>query len=264
MDIASVIGLVLCFILMIFGMLVGQDPSVVLGFLHAPSALITYGGALGCMMASCTMPDFLANLKSIGLIFKMSAMNVPEIIQKIIDLSNVARKEGLLSLEEAAGEIEDEFLKKGIMLVVDGTDPELVRAIMETELASVEERHKDKIGFWDGLGAMGPAWGMIGTLIGLINMLRDLSDFVSIGPNMATALITTFYGSVLANWICSPVASKLKSKNAEEMMVKEIEIEGLLSIQAGENPRVIEEKLKSFLAPKDRGALGDDGGEANG
>ena len=262
MDIASVIGLVLCFILMIFGMLVGQDPSVVLGFLHAPSALITYGGALACMMASCTMPDFIANLKSIGLIFKMSSMNVPEIIQKIIDLSNVARKEGLLSLEEAAGEIEDEFLKKGIMLVVDGTDPELVRAIMETELASVEERHKDKIGFWDGLGAMGPAWGMIGTLIGLINMLRDLSDFASIGPNMSTALITTFYGSVLANWICAPVASKLKSKNAEEMMVKEIEIEGLLSIQAGENPRVIEEKLKSFLAPKDRGSMGDDGGEA--
>ncbi len=155
-------------------------------------------------------------------------------------------------------------MKKGIMLVVDGTDPELVRAIMETELASVEERHKDKIGFWDGLGAMGPAWGMIGTLIGLINMLRDLSDFASIGPNMSTALITTFYGSVLANWICAPVASKLKSKNGEEMMVKEIEIEGLLSIQAGENPRVIEEKLKSFLAPKDRSALGDDGGEANG
>jgi len=264
MDIASVIGLVLCFALMIFGMLVGQDISVIMGFLHAPSALITYGGALGCMMASCTMPDFIANLKSIGLIFKMSSMNVPEIIQKIIDLSNVARKEGLLSLEEAAGGIEDEFLKKGIMLVVDGTDPELVRAIMETELASVEERHKDKIGFWDGLGAMGPAWGMIGTLIGLINMLRDLSDFASIGPNMSTALITTFYGSVLANWICAPVASKLKSKNGEEMMVKEIEIEGLLSIQAGENPRVIEEKLKSFLAPKDRSALGDDGGEANG
>ena len=149
------------------------------------------------------------------------------------------------------------------MLVVDGTDPELVRAIMETELASVEERHKDKIGFWDGLGAMGPAWGMIGTLIGLINMLRDLSDFASIGPNMATALITTFYGSVLANWICSPVASKLKSKNAEEMMVKEIEIEGLLSIQAGENPRVIEEKLKSFLAPQEREAVSgsDAGGE---
>ncbi len=262
MDIASVIGLVLCFALMVFGILFGQDVSVLLRFLHAPSALITYGGSLGCMMASCTMPDFLANMKSIGLIFKMSTMNVPEIIQKIIEFSNVARKEGLLSLEEAASEIEDEFLKKGIMLVVDGTDPELVRAIMETELASVEERHKDKIGFWENMGAMGPAWGMIGTLIGLINMLQDLSDFASIGPNMSTALITTFYGSVLANWICAPIATKLKSKNAEEMMVKEIEIEGLLSIQAGENPRVIEEKLKSFLAPKDRGSSDDDGGEA--
>ncbi len=199
------------------------------------------------------------------LIFKESAMNVPEIIQKIIDLSNVARKEGLLSLEEAAGDIEDDFLKKGILLVVDGTDPELVRAIMETELASVEERHKDKIGFWENVGAMGPAWGMIGTLIGLILMLKDLSDFASIGPNMATALVTTFYGSVLANWICAPVATKLKGKNAEEMMVKEIEIEGLLSIQAGENPRVIEEKLKSFLAPSDRKPSNDElGGEADG
>ena len=190
----------------------------------------------------------------------MSADNVPEIIQKIIDLSNVARKEGLLSLEEAAGDIADPFLQKGILLVVDGTDPELVRAIMETELVSVEGRHKDKIGFWEDLGAMGPAWGMIGTLIGLINMLKALDDPSAIGPAMAVALITTLYGSLLANWICAPVASKLKKKNADEMLVKEIEIEGLLSIQAGENPRVIEEKLKSFLAPADRGSSGEEGG----
>jgi len=265
MDIASVIGLVLCFILMIFGMVFGKGFDVLSGFMDAPSALITFGGSFGCILASYTLPDFLAGLKSFKLIFKMSTLNVPEIIQKIIELSNVARKEGLLSLEEAAGEIDDEFLKKGILLVVDGTDPELVRAIMETELASVENRHKDKIGFWENLGAMGPAWGMIGTLIGLINMLRDLSDFASIGPNMAVALVTTLYGSVLANWICAPVGSKLKSKNAEEMMVKEIEIEGLLSIQAGENPRVIEEKLKSFLAPNDRQSSEDElGGEADG
>ncbi len=265
MDIASVIGLVVCFILMIFGMVFGKGFEVLTGFADAPSALITFGGSFMCILASYTLPDFLGGLKSIKLIFKMSALNVPEIIQKIIDLSNVARKEGLLSLEEAAGEIEDDFLKKGILLVVDGTDPELVRAIMETELASVESRHKDKIGFWENVGAMGPAWGMIGTLIGLINMLRDLSDFASIGPNMAVALVTTLYGAVLANWICAPVAAKLKGKNAEEMMVKEIEIEGLLSIQAGENPRVIEEKLKSFLAPGDRTSSEDElGGEANG
>ncbi len=265
MDIASVIGLLACLALMVFGMVFGKSFSAVLSFLHAPSALITFGGAFMCILASYSVPNFLGGLKSFMLIFKQSAMNVPEIIQKIIDLSNVARKEGLLSLEEAAGDIDDDFLKKGILLVVDGTDPELVRAIMETELASVEERHKNKIGFWENVGAMGPAWGMIGTLIGLVLMLKDLSDFASIGPNMATALITTFYGSVLANWICSPVATKLKGKNAEEMMVKEIEIEGLLSIQAGENPRVIEEKLKSFLAPSDRTITNDElGGEANG
>ena len=266
MDIASIIGLVACFVLMIFGIVFGKGFAVLGGFADAPSALITFGGSFMCILASYTLPNFLAGLKSIKLIFKTSSMNVSDIIQKIIELSNVARKEGLLSLEEAASEIDDEFLKKGILLVVDGTDPELVRAIMETELASVEGRHKDKIGFWENVGAMGPAWGMIGTLICLINMLRDLSDFASIGPNMAVALVTTLYGAVLANWICAPVATKLKGKNDEEMMVKEIEVEGLLSIQAGENPRVIEEKLKSFLAPGDRKSQTDDdlGGEADG
>lgn len=270
MDLGSILGLVLCFVLVIFGIVFEQDgPSIVFSnlesFLDVPSALITFGGAFMCILASNSIQSFVAGLKSFTLVFKETAMNVPEIIQKIIDLSNVARKEGLLSLEEAAGDIGDPFLQKGILLVVDGTDPELVRAIMETELVSVEGRHKDKIGFWGDLGAMGPAWGMIGTLIGLINMLKALDDPSAIGPAMAVALITTLYGSLLANWICAPVESKLKKKNADEMMVKEIEIEGLLSIQAGENPRVIEEKLKSFLAPADRGSSEEEGGgEADG
>ena len=156
-------------------------------------------------------------------------------------------------------------MKIGILLIVDGTDPELVRAIMETELISTEERHKKNINFWSDLGAMGPAWGMIGTLIGLVLMLQNLSDASSIGPAMAVALITTFYGSLLANWICTPTSNKLKSNNATEIQCKEIMIEGLLSIQAGENPRVIEEKLKSFLAPSDRSAASsEEGGEENG
>ena len=269
MDIASILGLVLCMILVIFGIVFDKDAGIVVSnlfsFVDVPSILITFGGSFSCILASYTLPNYLAGLKSIMLIFKMSAMNVPDVIKKIIELSNVARKEGLLSLEEAASDIDDEFLKKGILLIVDGTDPELVRAIMETELVSVEGRHKDKIGFWENLGAMGPAWGMIGTLIGLINMLKKMDDPSAIGPSMAVALITTLYGSILANWICAPVASKLKSKNADEMMGKEIEIEGLLSIQAGENPRVIEEKLKSFLAPADRGSTEEEGGgEMNG
>lgn len=227
-----------------------------------PSVFITFGGAFCCVLASYSLQNFLEGVKSFRLVLKVPSINTPEMIRKIIELSNIARKEGLLSLEEAATNLEDEFLKKGILLIVDGTDPELVRAIMETELVSVEERHKTKIGFWDALGAMGPAWGMIGTLVGLVDMLNKMDDPSAIGPGMATALITTLYGSLLANWICAPVASKLKENNAEEVMMKEIMIEGLLSIQAGENPRVIEEKLKSFLSPKNReGWDREDGGE---
>lgn len=124
----------------------------------------------------------------------------------------------------------------------------------------MEGRHKDKIGFWEDLGAMGPAWGMIGTLVGLVDMLYHMDDASTLGPAMAVALITTLYGSILANWICGPVSNKLKADNANEMMMKEVMIEGLLSIQAGENPRVIEEKLKSFLAPQDRNNNSDEAG----
>ena len=250
MDIASIIGLILGAALTIFG-IVSSGAS--LGdYWDLPSALITFGGAFSCVMASHTMQEFLSGLKGLTLAFKAPVINTTEMIKNIIDLSNVARKEGLLSLEEAAADLEEPFLKKGILLVVDGTDPDLVRAILETELISVEERHKKVIGFWDMVASMGPAWGMIGTLIGLVAMLKDLNDPSSIGPAMAVALITTLYGSLLANWLATPVANKLRVNNAAEMQQKEVMIEGLLSIQAGENPRVIEEKLKSFLAPKDR------------
>lgn len=226
-----------------------------------PSVLITFGGAFSAVLTSVSVQDFVGGIKSFSLILKTPQNNTAEMIQNIIDLSNVARKEGLLSLEEAANDLEDAFLKKGILLIVDGTDPELVRAIMETELVSMDDRHKARIGFWESVGSMGPAWGMIGTLVGLVNMLNNMDDAAAIGPGMATALITTLYGSLLANMICIPVANKLKTHNALEMMQKEIMIEGLLSIQAGENPRVIEEKLKSFMAPIDRMTGNEDGGE---
>ena len=263
MDLASIIGLVVAFAMMMLGILTGDDGVAgIKYFWDFKSVLITFGGAFFTTMAAYSMKDYIAGLKSFLLIFKTPAQNIPEMITKIIDLSNVARKEGLLSLEEVASELDDDFLKKGILLIVDGTDPELVRAIMETELVSTEERHKKKISFWQDLGSAGPAWGMIGTLIGLILMLQNMSDASAIGPAMSVALITTLYGSILANWICTPVANKLKAYNAQEIMLKEIMIEGLLSIQAGENPRVIEEKLKSFLAPAERMNTGEEeGGE---
>lgn len=263
MDLASLIGIVVCLGLVIFGIVAGNGFGVIVNFLDLNSALITFGGALCSVMASNTMADFVGGLKSIALIFKDQALNTPEVIKKIIDLSNVARKEGLLSLEEAAGDLDDAFLKKGILLIVDGTDPELVRGVMETEMISIDDRHKKKINFWSDLGAMGPAWGMIGTLVGLVNMLQAMDDPGAIGPAMAVALITTLYGSLLANWICTPTSNKLKVKNEQEMMAKQIVIEGLLSIQAGENPRVIEEKLKSFLSPADKAGL-DAGGDSDG
>lgn len=256
----------MCGFFLIYGICSGDDGAAALGnFYDFSSILITFGGAICATLASHTLSDFLAGLKSFLLIFKTPALDTPQIISKIIELSNVARKEGLLSLEEAAADLDDAFLKKGILLTVDGTDPELVRGIMDTELGSIDARHKKRIGFWEALGAMGPAWGMIGTLIGLVNMLYEMDDPSAIGPSMAVALITTLYGSLLANWICTPVASKLKTNNSGEIMMKEIMIEGLLSIQAGENPRVIEEKLKSFLSPGDRIMQeGDNGGEENG
>ena len=261
MDIASLIGLIGSFGLMIFGMVNGRGFGVITDtFLDPASALITFGGAFGAVLAMNPLKDFLAGLKSFLLIFKTPKSSETETIKSIIDLSNLARREGLLALEESANSIDDEFMKKGIMLIVDGTDPELVRSILEAEMIHVDSRHQENIGFWKNLGAMGPAWGMIGTLIGLINMLKDLSDPDSIGPNMAIALITTLYGSVLANWISSPVANKLTKLNSMEVKLKQVMIEGILSIQAGENPRVIEEKLKSFLAPKDRKGFGEEGG----
>ena len=263
MDIASIAGLVLCAVMILYGIISGAGiENLVKEYWNVPSAIITFGGAFFATLTSHSLADYISGLKSITLVFKAPALNTSEMIRKIIDLSNVARKEGLLSLEEAAADMDDPFLKKGILLMVDGTDPELVRAIMETELVSIEGRHKNCIGFWDTLGAMGPAWGMIGTLIGLVDMLYHMDNVATLGPAMAVALITTFYGSVLANMICIPVSAKLKADNGMEMMMKEVMIEGLLSIQAGENPRVIEEKLKSFLAPKDReAATGDVGGE---
>lgn len=260
MDIATILGMILGVIIVGFGIATGPDGMASFGnFWDLPSVLITFGGSFTVMVTSCNFQTIANGLKGFTLAVKGVKFDEAEIIKNIIDLSNVARKEGLLALEEAANNMEDEFIKKGILLIVDGTDPELVRGIMETELSCTEDRHAEVIGFWDNMSAMGPAWGMIGTLIGLVNMLKKLDDISSVGPNMATALLTTLYGSLLANWLCIPISNKLKANNALEVKMRQVMIEGILSIQAGENPRVIEEKLKSFLSPKQREALSPEG-----
>ena len=260
MVLASLVGCILGVFMAIFGIVVNDGFGALMNFGDFPSVLITIGGSVSGVLASNTIADFVSGLKGFTLIFKVTKSNPEDVIRNIINLSNTARKEGLLALEEAANEIEDEFLKKGIMLVVDGTDPELVRGILETDLVCLETRHKKVIGVWEKWAELGPAWGMIGTLIGLVNMLKKLDDPSAIGPAMAVALLTTLYGSLIANWLCNPVATKLKVNNDIEMMMKEVTVEGLLSIQAGENPRVIEEKLKSFLSPKARQSMSEGAG----
>ena len=254
MDIASLLGIVLGLAMTVFGIL--SNKAELLGYIDVPSVIITIGGSITGVLGSFKLSDFINGFKSFALVFKEDAMDPGEIIGNVINLANVARKEGLLALEEASNDIDDPFLKKGIMLVVDGTDPELVRGILETELACLEDRHKKVIGFWEKWAELGPAWGMIGTLIGLVNMLNNMEDASAIGPAMAVALLTTLYGSMIANWLCTPIASKMKVNNDLEVIVKDVMVEGLLSIQAGENPRVIEEKLKSFLSPAIRDSVG--------
>ncbi len=264
MDLATIIGLVLGIFFFLFSIILDKGVGGLRGFWSAPSVMITIGGSVASTLINFPMNKFINSLKAASIAFKAVLMNESEVIKSIINLSNVARKEGLLALEEAAESIEDSFMKKGILLIVDGTDPELVRSILETELSFIESRHKDVQGVWSKLGELAPAWGMIGTLIGLINMLGSLDDPSAIGPAMAVALLTTMYGSIMANFICIPFAGKLAVRSDEELLLKEVMIEGLLSIQAGENPRVIEEKLKAFLAPAIRANLSATEGESEG
>lgn len=264
MDIATLIGLVLGAVMVTFGILSSGGVAALGNFIDIPSIIITFGGSISGLIGSYTIKEFATYMKGIAYAMKDPKLDNGTTIAKIIELSNVARKEGLLALEEVAQGLEDEFMKKGILLIVDGTEPELVRGILETELMNMDERHKAGAGFFETWASLGPAWGMIGTLVGLVNMLKKLDDAATIGPNMAVALLTTLYGSLIANWLCIPVSTKLKNINTKEYQMKEIVIEGLLSIQAGENPRVIEEKLKSFLAPSERREIGTEegGGEA--
>lgn len=252
MDIASLLGIILGIFFTLYGILLTGDLA---SYISISSIVITLGGTLAATILSFPMKSFINLWKVLQKAFIHKEVPASEIIEEIITLANIARKEGLLALEEYGEKINDDFLRKGIMLIVDGTDPELVRNILETELNFLEERHSQGQGILETMGSFAPAFGMIGTLVGLINMLQYMDDPKAIGPNMSVALVTTFYGSVLANVIFLPLAKKLKVRSQSEVLIKELMIEGLLSIQAGENPRIIEEKLKTFIPPEQRIAI---------
>lgn len=254
MDLGTILGFILGIGFIVFSIsLVGP----IIWFISYSSIMIVVGGTICATMISFPLKTVLNGFKTIKLVFLEKKVDVPSFITQIIELANLARKEGLLSLEEAGNNIDDEFLQKGILLIVDGADPELVKDILETEIIFIERRHQESQKVFQTLAAYAPAFGMIGTLIGLIAMLQQLENPDTLGPSMGVALITTFYGTLLANFIFGPIAGKLKTRTEEEMLLREMMIEGLLAIQAGENPRIIGEKLKAFLSPAEREALSD-------
>lgn len=252
MDLSSVIGFIGGIMVIAVTILLSGDLA---GYVHIPSIICTFGGTIAITVMAFPMNKLREGIAALRHVFFYSETDAENVIKSIIGLANVARKEGLLALEEAAQQLKDDFLQKGVLLIVDGTDPELVRNILETELSFIEERHKSSQSVYEFMASIGPGFGMLGTLIGLINMLANLSDPSTVGPNMAVAIITTLYGSLLANLFCNPTINKLKLRSSQESLMKEVMLEGMLSIQAGENPRIIEEKLKAFMSPKLRSRL---------
>ncbi|HBU12261.1 MAG TPA: motility protein A [Clostridiales bacterium] len=222
-------------------------------FINGPSIFVVVGGTFGAMIANYPMEDIKKLMTLVKFAIQKSDLDLNKQIDDIVDMANIARKNGLLALEDKVKDMEDPFLRNGVMLILDGTDPELVKNVMETSVYFMDERHSKYASIFFTGSSLAPAFGMIGTLIGLINMLTRLDDPSTLGPAMAVALVTTFYGVILANVLFNPIANQLKLKSQNEQIQKDIIIEGILSIQDGENPRVIKDKLRAFVADADLG-----------
>jgi len=250
MDIATIIGLIIGPSLIIWGMISGGGSGKM--FLDYPSIAIVVGGALAASLISFPLKEVfkLPNVVKHTLFSK--PRDTKGLIKELVHFAEIARRDGILSLENSTRDIKDEFLVSGIQMAVDGTDPELIQQIMESELEAIEDRHGAGKALFDNIGRFAPAFGMIGTLIGLVKMLANMDDPSKIGAGMAIALLTTMYGALLANLVALPLAEKLGKRSAEELLLKSIILRGVMAIQSGDNPRVVEQKLKTFLPIRQR------------
>lgn len=244
MNLFTLFSMILGFICVVISISMSGN---LMAFLDPASIFIVIGGVICATCASFSLERMRSLVQAVKVAFGKSQVDLTADIDKIVEIANIARRNGLLALEDLTGEMDEPFLKKGILLVVDGSDPDLIRSIMETELSVIKARHADNRLILDSMAAYSPSFGMIGTLIGLINMLTSLDDMSTLGPNMSVALITTFYGSMLANLVFNPMSKRLKAVGNLEYLRKELILEGIMAIQNGENPRVIREKLSAFL-----------------
>lgn len=251
MDFGTIIGFVFGIACLAFSILIG---GTIKAYWNLPSVYITIGGGLASTLISYKLSDIIGVFKVVGHAFRNKTSSASEIIAMMVKLSEKTRREGLLSIEPELEEMEDPFIKQSLQLVVDGIESETIKDFMDTEIENMQGRHGKGQSIFMTMSALFPAWGMIGTLIGLINLLLVLDDPAQIGPSMSVALVTTFYGSVIANFICTPIANKLKLISEEEVHQREMIAEAVISIQAGENPKMLEQKLKIFLKPEERKA----------
>ncbi|MEG1165716.1 MAG: MotA/TolQ/ExbB proton channel family protein [Oscillospiraceae bacterium] len=277
-DIMSIAGLLFGIALVVMGIVLAQNSETkkyeiiftnLKSFWDPPSVAIVIGGCAAALMLSFPMEVFARIPKHLRIIFSPQKFVPEDYIEIIVECAKKARINGLLALEEDTNTITDSFLKGSLQMIVDSIDPEKVKLQMEAQLDSVEERHTQERALYDKGAQLGPAFGMIGTLIGLINMLKNLTDIETVGPNMAVALVTTFYGSCLANIVFAPISSKLRVRHDEEFLCMLMVCEGVQAIQSGENPKLIEDKLLHLLpeyrqnkGKKGKKGGGDDGGDS--
>ncbi len=254
MELGTPVGLVVGFgALLVAAVLEGGEIS---SFLQGTAALIVFGGTFGATLVSFPLKRvaLLPRLILEAFFEKSALAGAPaEIVERFVQLAQVARREGLLALEEEAGKVDDPFLKKGLLLVVDGIDAEVIETVLTTDIQALRERHEAGYGILEAMGGYAPTMGIIGTVMGLIHVLSSLEDPSQLGPAIAVAFVATLYGVSSANLLWLPLATKLKAKSKQEVFLRELALQGLLAIQAGDNPRIVREKLEAFLAPSHRG-----------
>ncbi len=247
MDLSTVIGIGAAFGLMLMAILQGGPLSI---FINVPSIMIVVGGTFGNTLVHYPFGDVFDALNVAKKTFLFKDAPINDLIAQLMEFANKARKEGILALQGAMESVDDEFLQKAMQMAVDGQEPETLRKMLNTEIEYIQVRHSKGADIFTSIAGYAPAMGMVGTLIGLVQMLQTMSDPAAIGPAMAVALLTTFYGAVIANVFCAPMAGKLKLRSASEVLTKTLIIEGMQSILSGENPRIMEQKLHAFIAPK--------------
>lgn len=247
-DILTPIGITLGFIMIGMAIVAQAGSSGFVAFFDIASMFIVLGGLIASLFITFKKEQIILAKNVIRESFYKNDQRLPDLISLFIHLAERARREGILALENELDEVDDQFLRKGMLLAVDGIEPEVINDIMNAEIVAMEERHYKGRIIIEKAGEYAPAWGMIGTLIGLVLMLGSLQDPATLGPKMAVALLTTLYGTVLANLVFIPMAGKLENKTEEEIFIKQIIIEGVIGVQSGQNPRILEEKLSAFLS----------------